>query len=303
MLLESTTPTRLAAIDIGTNTALMIIAEVSHGAVGRIVADEHSIPRLGEGVYTDGHIGPEALERTIKTIEHYRSIIKGASVSSAVAVATAALRNAVNKAEVQQQLSKALGNIPLYLIDGLTEADITYSGVVGASALAGIIDIGGGSTELVWPAANNTIERLSLDLGAVRLTEAWKSGLLPRGIVDIGTQLPIAGALPWYAVAGTPVALSMLDQGLFRYDEHLVNTYTLTAERVTYWRNVLLYGELPRGLAETIPAGRLDILPAGSAILANLMHKMNMPQITVSTRGLRHGVVQWMAERRQPFTT
>lgn len=302
MLFESTTPTRFAAIDIGTNTALLVIADVLHGVVDTIVADEHAIPRLGEGVYLDGYIRPSAVRRTLETLEHYRSIINGASVSASVAVATAALRNAVNRAEVQQQLSKVLGSIPLYVIDGLREADITYSGVIGTNVPAGIIDIGGGSTELVWPSGGNINERLSLDQGAVRLTEAWKAGTQPYGTVNVDTLLPQVDGLQWYGVAGTPVALSMLDQGLHRYDEQSINSYPLSVDRVTYWCNALVHGELPSVIAQSIPAGRRDILPAGSIILAELMRKMNMPQITVSTRGLRHGVVQWMAERRLPFT-
>jgi len=304
ILSKANNTTRHAAIDIGTNTALMVIADAIDGHIVSEVADEHAIPRLGEGVYVDGYIQPQALSRTIASLQHFLCIIKGASITTAAAVATAALRRAINQEEVKQALAEALTPlIPLHVIDGKTEGELTYEGVVGNRPNQGVLDIGGGSTEFVWQTADGHLERYSLDIGAVQLTDAWKAGVVPRGTVNITTPTDFTQGTCWQAVAGTPVALALLDLGLSSFEERLVTGYVLNQKRVEYWSQHLLSGTLPTSLAKAIPAARLDILPAGTVILQACMQQMNMPQVTVNTRGLRHGVVQRLALGSAHFTS
>jgi exopolyphosphatase/guanosine-5'-triphosphate,3'-diphosphate pyrophosphatase len=293
---------RFAAIDIGTNTALLLIGEVHNGAITSTIADAHSIPRLGEGVYINGVIHQRPLQRTVEVLRNYAIQIQGASVHSAVAVATAAVRNADNRDAVQQRLQEALGmNTPLFVIDGSTEAELTFRGVAGTNRHAAVIDIGGGSTEIVWH-SHGQLERTSLEVGAVRLTEHWLTGRIPHGAVIIDCTIHIPDAKEWIGVAGTPVALAMLDMGMKAYDVAAVEGYTLTTDRVRYWSEVLLAKTLTADQASAIPPERLDILPAGAAILHTIMRNMHVPQITVSTRGLRHGVLLGLANGNLPFT-
>lgn len=293
---------RFASIDIGTNTALLLIAEVTNGVITSTIADLHSIPRLGEGVYIDGVIHQVPLERTVDVLRYYANRIQEASVHSAVAVATAAVRNAENRDDVQQRLQQALGcDIPLLVIDGPTEAELTFHGVAGTNRHAAVIDIGGGSTEIVWH-GDGQLERKSLEVGAVRVTEHWLTGRIPHGAVNIDCTIHIPDAKEWIGVAGTPVALAMLDMGMQTYDDTAVEGYPLTVDRVRYWSNVLLAQSLTAEQASAIPPERLDILPAGVTILYTIMDNMHVPQITVSTRGLRHGVLLGLANRNLSFT-
>jgi len=293
---------RFASIDIGTNTALLLIADVVDGKITKTIADEHAIPRLGEGVYIDGMIRPEAIQRVLSVVERYRTLIKGASVYSAAAVATAALRNAANAAEIAGALQQALGDIPLHVIDGHMEAELTYLGVVGSETKqCGVIDVGGGSTELVWPTDTDKLQHISMEVGAVRLTDAWLRGIIPYGTVTMQLVPSSATECSWFAVAGTPVALAVLDKELVQFDGDQLEGYTLTLERIQHWTKQLLERRLDSRQLNAIPEGRLDILPAGATILGSLMLQTNVPQITVCTRGLRHGVLHAL-QKRTSFT-
>ncbi|GAB1430755.1 Ppx/GppA phosphatase family protein [Ignavibacteria bacterium] len=287
---------RVAAIDIGTNTLLMTIGERTHGGTLRVLRDEHSIARLGAGVDAAGNIGSEAIERAANILRHYRTICDELNVQTVVAVGTSALRDAANRDKV----CAALGNIigaEIRVIDGATEAALSFRGTTESNAPAVVIDIGGGSTEII-AGRNCLIEyRESVNIGAVRLTERFFDTLPPKketvyAVTEfIFRQLP--DTLPTYhpiAVAGTATTLAAIACGGF-FPERIYG-YKLSLDEATAITERLLRLSPPEIIAiPGVHSQRADILPAGAVILISIMKKFNLNACTISTRGLRFGVL------------
>jgi exopolyphosphatase / guanosine-5'-triphosphate,3'-diphosphate pyrophosphatase len=281
---------RCAGVDIGTNTILLIIGEQRDG-LWTIVSDHHAIARLGEGVHTTGIISPTALDRATAILSHYAGLLKGASVKHVRAAATSAVRDAANGSDVLAMLSAALGH-PIQVISGAEEARLTFTGTVGHGPFpAGVCDIGGGSTELVIGNQGQVRTSISLQMGAVRLEERWRSGELPRGTATTPKLDEFVGVATWYAVAGTPTSLALIDQGATTYDAAIVGGHILSANRVETLAEMLLAMSQDEIAALGIPTARADILPAGAVILREIMRGLQCEQIIVSTRGLRYGLM------------
>ncbi|MCU0330710.1 MAG: Ppx/GppA family phosphatase [Candidatus Kapabacteria bacterium] len=297
MTCQDSEANRYAGIDIGTNTILMVIGE-RRGQYWNVISDHHAIARLGEGVDDAGLISEEALNRAVTIIEDYRSILDGASVHHIRAAATSAVRDARNADFVLASLSAACG-ATVSVISGAEEASLTFAGTVGRGPFpAGVCDIGGGSTELVFGTEGSVRESISLQIGAVRLTERWRRGECPRGTVALP---PLDRFIPvehWYGVAGTPVSLAMLDQEIVVYDGHRIDGYMLHRERVVALTEQLLEWPPEEMIDRGIPAARADILPAGAVILRGLMTSLGADRIEVSTRGLRYGLMM-TADRKK----
>ncbi|MBN9400117.1 MAG: Ppx/GppA family phosphatase ['Candidatus Kapabacteria' thiocyanatum] len=298
-----------AGIDIGTNTMLMVIGRMDGNDLV-VMRDEHSIARLGEGVDATGTISEAAVVRGCDILGRYAAIIRDMGVSRVRAVATSAMRDATNATEVRHRLEQALG-WPIDVIDGEEEAGLTFIGTVGTDDRpATVIDIGGGSTEFVKGTGGVVSASRSIDIGAVRCTERYL-GTLPadrdailkaRGeirtmISDIVTLIGDAGRL--VGVAGTPTSLAAVDQGLASFDASRIDGYVLTAVRVHDRAEELLRYTLDevRALPGVHPQ-RADILPAGALLLDEAMSVLGADSVTVSTRGLRYGVLLSML--RQP---
>jgi hypothetical protein len=165
---------RIATIDIGTNTILMLVADISPGGILSTIRDEHSIPRLGEGVDATHLISQTALKRAVEQLRRYRLIAQDENAEMVVACGTSALRDAKNRDDVIDLMGKKTG-IRVEVLSGEQEAELTYLGAVsdylqGDEPLA-VLDIGGGSTELTFGNGKTITHRRSLDVGSVRLTE------------------------------------------------------------------------------------------------------------------------------------
>jgi len=298
----SSDPILGAGIDIGTNTMLMVVGRMDGNEL-TIIRDEHSIARLGEGVDATGAILESAIVRGSGVLERYAAIIAEMGISRVRAVATSAMRDASNAADVRHRLEQVLG-WPIEVIDGEEEAELTFVGTVGTDDRpATVIDIGGGSTEFVKGTGGVVVASRSIDIGAVRCTERYL-GTLPAHpdavlkareeihtmISGIVTLIGDTGRL--VGVAGTPTSLAAIEQGLVAFDASRIDGYVLTAARVHDRTEELLRYSIDevRAIPGVHPL-RADILPAGALLLDEAMSVLGVDGVTVSVRGLRYGVL------------
>lgn len=294
---------RVAALDIGTNTVLLLIVDVE-GNVLRVVRDDHAIARLGEGVDKTHRISDAAYNRFIEILRTHQKTIAELHCHRIAAVATSAMRDAENREEIISRTKEDTG-IEIALLSGEDEARWTYRGAVHGMIPrveeTTVIDIGGGSTEISFGRGEEFISGMSIDIGAVRLTERYfATGFTEQSVADarqyIKTVLremafrrPINSLI---AVAGTPTTLAAMHLKLPHFDAHKVQGHVLTLENIEGLMNEMLSIGTEELLSRypAVNKARADILPAGTLILAEAMDYLGAQSITVSTQGLRYGI-------------
>ena len=302
---------KIAALDLGSNTFLCLIAEVEAGAITRIYADETEMVRLGQQLEANRHLHPEALQRADACLERYSRLIKEHKPQRVLAMATSAARDAVNKHELFAIAAKH--GIPLEIIPGDKEAEITYQGAVSALKDENknilVLDIGGGSTEFVFGHEKNLLIGKSFDIGCVRLSERFitnqptpvKEVLAATAYID--SQLQAALELTpkdfkldqIIAVAGTPTSLVVAELGFF--DPALIDGFALDRAKLNDWFFRLSKATVDEKINMGIPKGRADVILVGVIILLRALNLFGLQQITVSTRGVRYGVALEAARR------
>ncbi len=291
---------RVAALDLGSNTSLLLIAEVEDGALKRVLVDETTITKLGQGVHANRRFHPEALNRMRECLGRYQNIIREQGCEKVIAVATSAARDVSNGHEL---IDIARGfDIPVHIIAGAREAELTFRGALSDRAKTdgiAVIDVGGGSTEIIASQAGN-ISGQSIDVGSVRLTEMFITGhpisaqelkataeFISQQFahLKVGTEVKET-----VAVAGTPTTLAALEQRI-PFDEKKINGFVLSLGTIRQWIEKL--AALPVEAREKLPGmqpKRSDVIVAGSQILAGAVEALGQSKITVSTRGVRYGV-------------
>ncbi len=296
---------RLASIDIGTNTVLLLIAEVSPtGAVSPLVSEQR-IPRLGRGVDAARHLAPDSMQRVVSVLKDYRAIIDRYRPVRVALCGTSAVRDAANRADFVA-LVKAGTGFDVEVMSGDEEARWTYRGAVSGLpgvARVAVLDIGGGSTELSLGDAHGPGRSISMDIGAVRLTERFLASDPPtreeliaaitevRSHIDRTKSFDARGHT-LVAVAGTPTTLAILAQGLPRFSADAVANYPLSRRRVGELLETLsgLRVAEIRRLSEVME-GRADVIVAGTLILQEIMETHGFEEAIVSDRGVRYGIV------------
>ncbi len=296
---------RKASIDLGTNTALLLVADVEGGVVCSVIHDQTTMVRLGQGVDQTKRLHPDAVARTMGCLRGYAAKVAGLGVkpSDVICVATATARDAENGAEFFSTVTRETGLV-FRTISGDEEAKSMFLGGLlpgmdpGCSA---VIDIGGGSTEF------RSIDRgLSLQVGSVRFTERFlKSNPVTdtefwaaRAAIDRAFEVArswresIPANTELVGVAGTVVTLAQVQLGLPNYDAALIDGTELTRGDIhrlveeLKWRSVDERKTLPG-----MEPGRADVVLAGALILWRAMEILSFPRLRVSTRGLRYGVI------------
>ncbi len=298
--------TRIATIDIGTNTALLLIADLDFASqTVQTIYNHQEIIRLGKGVDKDRRINAEAIERLMNCLRFYCSLIATHGATLIRAVATSAVRDALNRDEVLQ-LARLQHGIEIELLSGDAEAELTFQG-----AIAGwknllepflVIDIGGGSTELILGDSSGILDKVSLDIGSVRLTERFFNAQPPDShsfaqartfLVDTFSQELsrfISGRESVIGVAGTVVTLAAQAQGLKKFDNDKLHGYALTYSCVTNQLDFFKSHTIDEIIAAGVESGRADVITAGTMILWTFMRIFGAKAVTVSTQGLRYGV-------------
>jgi exopolyphosphatase/guanosine-5'-triphosphate,3'-diphosphate pyrophosphatase len=307
---------KLAALDVGTNTVLMLVAEETPDGGVRKLADLSRITRVGRGVDSIGKLDPAAAQTTLDTIADFVDQARRLGATKILSAATAALRDVADGADFIARV-KARCGIDLDIISGETEAQLSYlSSVKGLkldpSAKLLIVDIGGGSTELVRAQPGGAIDAVSLQIGSVRLTERYVHSDPPHPREAADLRLAIDGALEglrWnfapdlmVGIAGTVTTIAAVALGLAQYDPDRVHGYQLTEAEVL--RTIGLFGCVGLEDRKRLPgleAGRADVIFAGAAILERMMAHFKIDRVTVSDQGVRWGLVWREIER--PSTT
>lgn len=296
---------RYASIDVGTNTVLMVIADVTDDGIIVPIREEQQLPRLGKEVDANRIISKDSVNRVLKTLLEYKRIAESLHVSEIFACGTSALRDALNRKDVVKTIKNETG-IAVEVISGDTEAKFTYIGALSAFPSipqnTGVLDIGGGSTELVIGSNVSMTVRHSLDIGAVRVTERYFNSLPPshhtlaeaeKYIRDtIANKIDTLEFERLIGVAGTITTLAAIDLNIPQFSAELIEGHIISREKIES-----IYGEYSHYSLDDmkripqIVSGREDILFAGIAILKTFLTMMNRETIMVSTRGLRYGQI------------
>jgi len=305
----------LAGIDIGTNTIRLLVTKTSDTSHQELYSGR-TITRLGQGLDRTGALAPDAQERTLKALEEFAAIITNHSVDRTAAVGTSALRNAANAAEFITGAEQRAG-IGITIISGEEEARLTLTGVrralshggnAGADPLASalVIDIGGGSTELIVTRQGGIASLESLPLGAVYLTERFVHHDPPsRDELDnlrkaVTRELDAlhakhirpASLTTCAGTAGTITTLAAMDQELKEYDPDRINGYVLSRASLDSMVAVLSVTTLDaRRTIAGLEHGREDIILAGAVIAQEIMDRCGAQEMLVSDWGLREGIV------------
>lgn len=292
---------RIAGIDIGTNTILMTIADYD-GETLKIIRDEHSIARLGQDLIRTSIISDEAVSRALNILVNYRNICETLKVDIINAAGTSALRDAKNSNDVLKILSENL-NSEIKVISGLEEAKISFLGTVEDDEKSLVVDIGGGSTEIIYGQGDKIFDHISLQIGAVRLAEKF---LLPhppdqekisRAVNNISYHLDSVKfqcqECKLYAVAGTPTTLAAISLGFKDFEYSKVHLYQLSKSKID--ELVLkLFNTSVNDIIEILGVKpmRADIISAGGLILKYILEKFRKDSVIVSVNGLRIGLIK-----------
>jgi len=298
---------RLAAVDVGTNSVLLLVAERTSDGVVRPVREEADITRLGRGVDRTGVLSPEGMEATLEVLSRFAALARTDGARALVVTATSAARDARNGAEFLSRVRERTGT-NVEILSGDEEARLSYLAVAQDFAAeageAGLlaIDVGGGSTEFVHGREREILFRQSLDIGSVRMTERCvrtdPPTLAEQEAIRTAVRTALARLLPFprdvrvVGVAGTVTSLFAIAHAIEPYDASRVHGGWLGMEDVARVRSRLC--SLPVAERRVLPGmqpKRADVLPAGALLFETALMHLGAPGARVSDRGLRWGVL------------
>jgi exopolyphosphatase/guanosine-5'-triphosphate,3'-diphosphate pyrophosphatase len=303
---------RVGAVDIGTNSTRLLVADVSESGGIAEVERLLEITRLGDRVDAERRLTGEAIARVRAALERYAARAAVLTAEPVLAVATSAVRDAENGREFLAEAAEAHGFVPL-LLTGDEEAGMTYRGVCSRRAVGSgtlICDIGGGSTELILGGADGVLDRASLDIGCVRLSERHLRADPPTPAEIAALRAEAAAALPGrltgaarelVGVAGTVTTLATIDMGLEFEIPEAIDGHRLPAGSVER-----LLGELAampleqRRLVRGLMPERAPTIVAGTLILSAIVAATGADAVVVSERDILHGAVLAAAELGGP---
>lgn len=302
---------RFASIDIGTNTVLLLIGEIHNGKIVTL-HEEQRIIRLGKNVDAHRRIGPEGFDKCAAVLAEYKAIAESMGVRRIFACGTSALRDAGNREEFLTAM-KQRTEVDIKVISGEQEALFTFrGGGLVAPDFKGpilLIDIGGGSTEFILGNHREIRQSISLDIGAVRLTErfckhdpvkqeeeAALRDVVKKLFTEQLSRFQANSEAKFIGVAGTVTTLAAMMQGLERYDPVRINGYIITLKSLTAMNRKL--SELThdeRKQLKGLEPERAEVILAGAWILEESMKFFGLHSLIVSNYGLRYGILQHFA--------
>ena len=307
---------RFAFIDIGTNTILCLIAEIKSDGSFAVMDDLAEITRLGQGVQRTGFIGPEGEERSRETLRRYLERCQSLKVQEVRAVGTSALRDAQNSAEVRGRFKEQLG-LDVCVISGDEEAAYSFLAVQKGLPFNRrellVIDVGGGSTELIRGNQSGVSQALSIDIGSVRLTEKFLHSDPVRKEeyekMMVGIEIELASLpqqwlkdssiLTLVGIAGTFTTLSAVEKKLRCYAHGEVHGSQLTLREVR--RQVALFESKTIAERKAIPGlepKRADVILAGACLIERIMTLFRSERVIVSDHGVRYGLLHECLKQR-----
>lgn len=314
--------TRVAGIDCGTNSIRLLIADVDGDRL-HDVHREMRIVRLGQGVDATGEFAPEAIDRTKAALADYADLLERHRVERVRMVATSATRDAANREVFFAMTADVLGRVipgsVAEVISGAEEAELSFRGAVGELDSAGapfvVVDLGGGSTEVVLgKAANEVVASYSADIGCVRLTERCLHSDPPspaeveaarevvRERLDVALRaVPVEGARTWVGLAGTMTTLSALAHNLTAYDPAVIHLSRVGREDLLAVCDGLIgMTRDQRAALGPMHEGRVDVIGGGAIVVQELARELyeraGIEELTVSEHDILDGIVLSIAE-------
>ena len=296
----------VAAIDIGTNSTNLLIVDPE----GNEIVREVNVTRLGKGVASSGVLDDSAINSTVQQLAVYASLLKQHKVETFRVTATEACRRASNANTFLDQAETVLGKRP-EIISGAEEGQLAFRGALSKlephKGITIVVDIGGGSTEVMIGQDNSLQHASSFPVGAVVLSETELHRDPPRpeeltnaiGLVtdfmdDLVREQPqVLDATRVVGVAGTIVTIAAVELGIARFDPVALHGMTLTREAAEdVFRTLATESLADRKSNPGLPAERADVIVGGCCALVGIMRRLRLPSITVSVHNLLDGVVQ-----------
>ena len=296
----------VAALDAGTNSTRLLIADASGKTLERVM----TITRLGEGVDEHGRLGEAAMERVFAALLHYRSLMDHYEVATARMACTSAVRDASNGEDFLER-AEALIRCPVQILSGEEEAALSFAGAVAHAPATStprlVVDIGGGSTELVVEVGSR-LESVSLQLGCVRLTERClvsdpptqaelqlAKSAISQQFERIAPAMPLLGSQPsvqLIGLAGTVASLALLEQRLATYDRAKVHHQRIGRDVVRNWISTLsAETNSVRRQHVGMEPGRADVLLGGLLVLDAIMERVHATELLTSESDILDGLV------------
>ena len=299
--------TRVAAIDCGTNSVRLLVADVAGGRLADVTR-EMRVVRLGQGVDRTGILAAEALERTRAALADYAATIERLDATAVRMVATSATRDARNRDDFTAMVRDTIGADP-EVITGAEEARLSFTGA--ASVLPGVegpllvADIGGGSTELILgDARDGQLRSHSMDVGCVRMTErhlhddpptrdqiAATVADLRSAIAAAAQDVPLDTTATFVGVAGTVTTLAAMTLGLDSYDPAAIHGSAMSAQQVyDVTERLLRMTHDERAAIPVMHPGRVDVIIGGALVLRTLVEEIGAPRVIASEHDILDGI-------------
>ncbi len=307
---------RLAAVDIGTNSTKMTVADVSADGLLSVVSEQSEVTRLGEGVDKSRRLGDAPMARTLEAIVRFADAARQLGAAVVLGAGTSALRDAVNGPAFIAQI-KAAADVTVEIITGDREAQLAYAAVrsdsslpIPAEADLLVFDIGGGSTELILGDANGVGRSQSLDIGAVRLTERFLHSDPPtpteiaearQSVQSAFAQFPAPAVPPLVTgIGGTALNLAAVTQASSAPNPDALHGTSLSHAEVSAALDC--FASVTLDVRRAIPGlepKRADVITAGALILDLLLTHFHADRFLLSARGLRYGLLADYAKNAQ----
>jgi exopolyphosphatase/guanosine-5'-triphosphate,3'-diphosphate pyrophosphatase len=311
--------TRVAAVDCGTNSIRLLVADVPPEGPATDLLRRMEVVRLGQGVDATGRLAPEAIERTRRVLAEYAAQAAELGATAVRMVATSATRDAENRTDFEHMVNATLGQPP-DVVTGREEAELSFLGAtasLAASVEGGqpprppylVVDIGGGSTEFVLGDSAGVRAARSVDIGCVRLTERHLHGDPPTAdqigraeadiraaLADVVAEVPVADAATLVGVAGSVTTVAAIALALPAYDPVAIHGSRIPVGAVRSVTAGLLTATRERRAAMPVMhPGRVDVIGAGALVLRVLMDAFAMDEVVVSEHDILDGIALRLA--------
>ncbi|SDX86723.1 exopolyphosphatase / guanosine-5'-triphosphate,3'-diphosphate pyrophosphatase [Modestobacter sp. DSM 44400] len=313
--------TRVAAIDCGTNSIRLLIADVPAEGAHTDLLRRMEVVRLGEGVDATGRLAPQAIERTRQVLAEYAAQARELGAERVRMVATSASRDAENRAEFEAMVTATLGRLP-DVATGVEEAGLSYLGATASLAAAArahgtaepeppylVVDIGGGSTEFVLGDASGVRAARSVDVGCVRLTERHLHSDPPppeevqaaetdirAALAQVAAGVPVAQARTLVGLAGSVTTVAALALGLPAYDPDAIHGSRIPVAAVrSVSAGLLTASRARRAALPVMHPGRVDVIGAGALILRVVMDTFDLDEVVISEHDILDGIALRLA--------
>lgn len=297
---------KIAIIDLGSNTARLLIVDVTETGHFNVVDQLKEAPRLGEGMERDGFLKPQRIQETIRTLKMFRKLCDANGIERIIAVATAAVRRAKNQRSFLDEVASVCG-IKFKVLTAEEEAMLVYKGVINTMDIPKglILEIGGGSTKIVYYNRRNLLAYETLPFGSITLTELFaEDGLSPEKqaekIEEFFTEQ--LSHIPWLetvdpevqliGVGGSFRNLCRMSKIMRKYPMKNIHNYVLQDSDFNHTYDLIKSLDLDRKKKiKGLSSGRADILPSALAAISAFKKYMKLGNVVVSASGLRTGIL------------